>query len=136
MAQFRLIICAVAVLLFSPLLFAQQLPREQWGAPAVAVSQANGKWTIAGKKNKVTLNATDLALSVQAGPATWAMVPSSGKDLRVKSRGEEFYLRLADAQKLSVTRYDTGFKTGVKISLGQWRHNGLLHPRGEVDLKV
>src|SRR5438105_13125275 len=30
---------------------AQQLPREQWGAPAVAVSHAGGKWTIAGKKN-------------------------------------------------------------------------------------
>src|ERR1051326_6520908 len=136
MLRHRLIACATALLVFPSLLFAQQLPREQWGAPAVTVSQENGKWIIAGKKNKVTLNAADLALSVQAGPATWTMLPSSAKELRVKSSGEEFYLRLADAQKIAITRYDTGFKTGVKIGLGQWRHAGLLHQGVELDLTL
>ena len=35
---------------------AQLLPREQWGAPLVDVSHANGQWVITGKKNRVTLN--------------------------------------------------------------------------------
>jgi len=118
------------------LTFAQQLPREQWGAPAVNVSRAEGKWIIAGRKNKVTLNESDLALGVQAGPANWAMVPSSAKDMLVRSRGEEFYLRLADARKIDVGPYDTGFKTGVKISLGEWRHNGLLNKGAELDLRL
>jgi Family of unknown function (DUF5696) len=116
--------------------FAQRLPREEWGAPAVVVSRAEGKWIIAGKKNKVTLNESDFALSVQAGPAKWAMVPSSAKDMLVRSRGEEFYLRLADARKIDIEPYDTGFKTGVKISLGEWRHNGLLNKGAELDLRL
>src|SRR5262245_8564894 len=116
--------------------FAQRLPREEWGAPAVVVSRAEGKWIIAGRKNKGTLNESDFALSVQAGPANWAMVPSSAKDMLVRSRGEEFYLRLADARKIDIEPYDTGFKTGVKISLGEWRHNGLLNKGAELDLRL
>src|SRR5689334_19893279 len=109
---------------FHSLPFAQQLPREQWGAPLVTVSHGEGKWVIEGKKNRVTLNESDLALSVQAGPANWAMVPSSANDMLVRSRGKEFYLRLADARKVEIKTYDTGFKTGVKISLGEWRRDG------------
>src|SRR5262245_65483166 len=128
MSLSRLIIrIAIFTFINYALSLAQQLPREQWGAPAVNVSRAEGKWIIAGKKNKVTLNESDLALSVQAGPAKWTMVPSSAKDMLVRSRGEEFYLRLADARKIDIEPYDTGFKTGVKISLGEWRHNGLLN---------
>ena len=112
------------MLLFSTLSVAQKLPREEWGAPAVAVTHAGGKWIIAGKKNKVTLNESDLALRVQAGVAEWSMMPSSAKDMLVKANGEEFYLRLADAKKISIVPYDTGFKTGVKISLSQWQHKG------------
>src|SRR3989442_5554729 len=110
-------------LICSSVLFAQ-LSREQWGAMPVTVSNANGKWIIAGRKNKVTLNEADLALSVQAGPAQWAMNRSSATDMLVESKGEEISLRLADARKISIMPYDTGFKTGVKISLGGWKHKG------------
>ena len=99
---------------------AQKLPREQWGAPAVRVTHAGGKWIVAGKKNKATLNQSDLGLRVDAGDAEWNMVPSVAKDMLVKSKGKEFYLRLADAKKISIVPYDTGFRTGVKISLGNW----------------
>src|SRR2546426_12748150 len=49
-------------LVFSPTALAQQLPREQWGAPAVNVSHSGGKWIISGNKNQVTLNESDLAM--------------------------------------------------------------------------
>jgi hypothetical protein len=137
MSLLRLIICA-AIFTFAcyAMSLAQPLPREQWGAPAVNVSHTGGKWIITGNKNKVTLNESDLALGVQAGPADWAMVPSSAEDMLVKSRGEEFYLRLADARKIEIKPYDTGFKTGVKISLGEWRRNGSLDKSAELDLRI
>ena len=109
---------------FSTLALAQQLPRDEWGAPAVTVTHEGGKWMIAGKKNRVTLDDSTLALRVQAGAAEWTMNQSSTKDMLVKAKDEEFYLRLADAKKISIVPYDTGFKTGVKISLGQWKHQG------------
>src|SRR6185369_7964429 len=99
---------------------AQTPSREQWGAMPVTVSHSAGNWIIAGKKTTVTMNGTNLALTVEAGPAKWVMVPSSPGDMLVKSSGEEFPLRLADAKKISIVPYDAGFKTGVKISLSDW----------------
>jgi uncharacterized protein DUF5696 len=124
------------VLACAALALAQQLPRAQWGAPPVTVSQANGKWVVAGKQNKVTLNEADLGIKVQAGGAVWEMLPSSAKDMLVRAQGEEFYVRLADARRIAITRYDTGFKTGVKIILSEWRHTGLLHRGAELDLTL
>ena len=121
----RLIVaCAVVILIHSSPLLAQQLPREQWGAPNVKVSHADGKWIIAGLKNKATLNDNDLALMVQAGPAQWSMMPSTPNDMRVETNDGEFSLRLADARNISIVPYDTGFKTGVKMNLAKWSHNG------------
>jgi hypothetical protein len=132
MSSGRLVASFVAAaLVSSSLLIAQQLPRSSWGAPAVRISHADGKWIIAGRKNRVTLDDADLALRVEAGTAQWALAPSSAKDMLVKSRGQEFALRLADAKKILIVPYDTGFKTGVKISLSRWQHNG-----AELDLQL
>src|SRR5687767_3365528 len=78
------------------------LPRADWGAPLVNVSQSGAVWTIAGQKRTVTLNASDLALTINAGPATWAMMPSGALDMRVHAGGEEFHVRLADARNISI----------------------------------
>jgi hypothetical protein len=103
---------------------AQQLAREQWGAMPVTVSHRGSKWIIAGRTNKITINETDLALTIQAGPAQWAMMPSAAGDMLVKSNGEELPLRLAAAKNISIVPYDTGFKTGVKIALSGWALKG------------
>jgi Family of unknown function (DUF5696) len=130
-------VCIVLLVVFCcALTFAQQLPREQWGAPSVSVSRLSGKWTIAGKRNKVTLNESNLSLTVQAGPAEWQMVPSSRQDMLVRFRGKEFYLRLADAQKIEIKPYDTGSKTGVKITLAEWRPSGPLTKGTVLDLRL
>src|SRR5262249_5746730 len=112
------------LLIFSLPGIGQELPRADSGAPLVAVWRASGKWIIAGKKNKVSLSESDLAIKVQTSAANWEMVPSSTRDMLVRSGGEEFYLRLADAKRIDITQYDTGFKTGVKIVLSKWQHNG------------
>src|SRR5262249_6568299 len=77
-------------------------------------------WTIKGKKQTVTLNEKNLAIEVRAGSATWNMVPSSASDMLVKVGDQGFPLRLADADKIDIRPYDTGFKTGVKITLNHW----------------
>ncbi len=100
------------------------LPRAEWGAPLVSVSEKDGRWTVAGQKHTVTLDAASLALGVQTGPARWDMGSSAPGDLLVKSGGAEFPLRLADAGQISVVPYDTGYKTGVKLTLSGWRHAG------------
>ncbi|MGH3627562.1 MAG: DUF5696 domain-containing protein, partial [Sciscionella sp.] len=53
----------------------------------------------------------------------------------VKQGGKEFPLRLADATEISIAPYDTGFKTGVKITLSDWRKPHALLG-GKVDLKL
>jgi hypothetical protein len=112
---------AVAFIATTPLL-AQTLPRADWGAPSVSISHSNAKWIIAGQKNKVSLDEKNLGISIQNGSVIWTMVPSGPNDMTVKSPGGEFALRLADAEKISIEPYDTGFKTGVKITLSGWRH--------------
>src|SRR5262249_44196020 len=78
----------------------------------------------AGKAVTATLNAATLGLVVDAAPARWTLVPSAAGDLVVRQKGEHVVLRLADAPSIAIAPYDTGFKTGVKIALSGWRHNG------------
>jgi hypothetical protein len=90
----------------------QTLPREAWGAPAITVAQANNTWTISGRKNRVTLTESNLALVIHAGPAEWKLVPSGPNDMLVRHGTDEFSLQLAGAEKREVVRYDTGYKAG------------------------
>lgn len=115
-----IVLCAFSV----PLACADTRPRSEWGAPSVEVTQGDGNWTIAGQKQKVVLNELTLAMTVEAaGPVTWKLAPSEQGDLVVKSKGEELSLCLADAGSKAVTKYDTGYKTGVKIRLEGFRRD-------------
>ncbi len=90
------------------------------GEPVVSVQHSAGKWTLAGKKNTVELNESDLAATVRAGPVTWKMMPSSDRDMLVNAGGGSFRLRLADARDIRIAPYETGFKTGVRIVLDRF----------------
>ncbi|RPH33416.1 hypothetical protein EHM92_08250, partial [bacterium] len=103
---------------------AQTVPREQWGAPLVSVSQKGTVWSIAGQKHTVTVDRVNLGMKVEAAGVDWAMVPSEDSDMVVKSSGIQFFLRLADAGTIEFKPYDTGYKTGVKLRLERFRHDG------------
>ena len=112
---------SVALFLSLPLpTFAQTLAhplsREDWGAPAVTVSHAGGNWIIAGKKNTVTINESDLAINVQTGATNWTMAASGPNDLILKANGVVLPIPLVN-KSMTIVPYDTGFKTGVKITL-------------------
>lgn len=112
------------LLVFPFPLSAQQLSREQWGAMDVSVTHQGNEWLIRGKRNTVSLNQANLALTIQAGPTQWTLMPSSVGDMLVKSNGESLSLRLADAKNISIVSYDTGFKAGVQIRLSGWQNKG------------
>ena len=97
------------------------LTRADWGATPVVVVHTADKWMIAGFKQTVTLDASNLALEVSAQSVDWKMFPSGTNDMIVKFHGREFPLRLADAGKISIKPYDTGFKTGVLVTLSDWK---------------
>lgn len=130
--------CAAALLAVTAV-FAESTPatsRTDWGAMPVTVSHANGTWTIAGQKQRVTLDERTLAMSVQAGPVSWAMAASEPDDMLVRSKGEDFPLALASAGKITISPYDLAYKTGVKIKLERFRHAGLREGGGELDLTL
>ncbi|HSB28304.1 MAG TPA: DUF5696 domain-containing protein [Pyrinomonadaceae bacterium] len=102
----------------------QTLTRDEWGAMPVTVSHEASKWFIKGKVNTVTLNESDLSLAIQAGPAQWQLLPSRSGDMIVRSKGEDISLRIADAKTISIVPYDTGFKSGLKLSLSGWLNKG------------
>ena len=99
----------------------QPHPRAEWGAPLVDVKRDGDRWTIAGKRNTVTVSGEDLGLSIRSGATTWVMQPSSNGDLIVKSQGKELETTLSDAATIEVVPYDTGYKTGVKLTLSHWK---------------
>jgi hypothetical protein len=104
--------------------------------PVAAVSHSGGTWTIAGKKNQVTLDEANLAIAVHAGPVTWKMLPSSDRDLTVNAGGETIRLRLADAKDIRIAPYHTGFASGLRITLDGFRNTGQRDPGGNVDLRL
>lgn len=129
--QLKSIPIILSIVLFSSIVAAQTLSREQWGAMPVTVSHTAPTWVIKGELNTVTLNESDLVLKIQAGPAQWNLLPSKLGDMLVSAKGQEVSLRLADARKIAIVPYDAGFKTGVKISLSSWQHKGSI-----VDLEL
>jgi hypothetical protein len=107
---------------------AEQLPvqsprqtREQWGAPDVRLTHVGGHWKIAGKKNQVDLNQADLAVAVTAEGVSWKMQPSQDDDVLVKTHGQLMHLALKNAGKIEIVPYDTGFETGLKMTLSDFR---------------
>jgi hypothetical protein len=114
------------VLLSFFLLTASLAAQTPWDGPAVTVSQQAGTWTIAGKKNKVTINAYDLSIKVEAGGVNWNMMPSAPGDLVVQSRGRRIPLRIAGGGQQTIEPFDAGYKKGVKISERGFQSGGLL----------
>jgi hypothetical protein len=97
------------------------LKPADWGAPPIDVSHEGKTWTIAGQQQRVTLNESDLSTTIQASGVTWKMVPSGPHDLLVRVKDKETWLRLADAGTINIVPYRTGYKSGVKMTLTDFR---------------
>jgi hypothetical protein len=102
-------------------LYAQKIPPAEWGAPPVKVIHTGNSWDITGGKHKIIFREKDFSMTVDDGVVLWKIDPSVKGDLVVKSGGRLRKLRLADAGKINVEKYSTGYKTGIKVRLGAWR---------------
>ena len=118
----------LAIALLASGVRSQTLQREQWGATPITVSHIADGWIIKGKQNTVTLKERDLALSVKAGAVQWNLMASKPGDMLVRSGSQNLSLRIADATDIAIVPYDTGFKTGIKLSLSGWKRTGTSVP--------
>jgi len=126
-SKFLIVAYAIAFLaVLTPLAQAQQISRDQWGGVPVTVSHQNPNWIIAGKRQRVTLNERTLAIDIETPTVKWSTAGSSMHDMLVRAGGEEFPIGLTQAGRMEIVPYDAGFKSGVKISLAGWSHNGAL----------
>lgn len=108
-------------------------------APAAARHRhfhADGVWTIHGVKNTVELNERNLAMYVRAGGTTWKMTPSSDHDMLIGFGGDRFWLSLAAAGSIRIEPYETGFKSGIRMTLGGFRGAGQVTPGAPLDLRL
>jgi hypothetical protein len=94
--------------------------RPEWRASAAAVVQSENVWEIRGRNTAVRFDSRGLGISVQREGSSWAMSPSCLGDFVVNAGGKAVALRLADAKSIRAETYDTGFKTGVKLTLHDW----------------
>lgn len=106
------------------------------GVPQVVVSHSGAIWKVAGRKNAVELNQSNLAMTIHAGPALWKIVPSTAQDMLVEAGGDKFRIRLADASRIRITPYNTGFKSGVQMVLDGFRSTGQRSPDAPLDLRL
>ena len=96
--------------------------QDDYGAPSVQVTEKDGTWMIRGSQNRVELLASDLRMTVRTAGKTWPLLGSLPNDLVVEVSGKTYSLRLADAIEKSVSPYQTGFKTGLKVALRDFQN--------------
>lgn len=101
--------------------------RMSWGAAPVRVSDSAGVWTLGGEQAAVTFRAADLSIDIREDSTHWKMVPLGDGDLVVRKKGkpETYPLRLSDARRREVVYYDAGYKTGIKVTLGDFKDQDL-----------
>lgn len=96
-------------------------PQEYLSGNSIKVKQNGSKWTIRGGSREVTFNEQDFSMAVKAG-GTWQMRPSQPDDLSVAGPEGAAALPLTQAARLSVSSYDTGRITGIKVVLAGFKN--------------
>lgn len=89
--------------------------------PQVHFETSAGLWRIMGAKHRLELDPTNLACRVATRLASWQLAESGEGDLQARSGGKTLSLRLASAGRKAISPYDTGFQSGLKIELGEFR---------------
>lgn len=98
---------------------AEEAPDE--ATPQVNFDTNAGVWRVVGTKHHLELNPANLACRVETPAAVWRMAASQPGDLQVRDKGKLTSLQLATAGRKTVTRYENGFQTGIKIELAEFR---------------
>ena len=111
----------ILVFLAWPLLLTLGVVHGQ--AEAVQVVHENGQWWINGQTHQVCVDESDLQMVVLDGATTWPFVAGAEQELTV-FQGKPIACRLVDAQERTISRYQTGFKKGIRITLDRFVKEG------------
>lgn len=84
------------------------------------VTHSNSEWQIEGKLHTVTINEKTFASIVKDGDVAWPLLPSDISDIKCSHKGKSLELRLADARKIDISSYQTGYSNGIKIALSKF----------------
>lgn len=101
-------------------------PADFLSNKTISVRYENDKWIITGQRRVISLSRPNLEMTIKAGPLKWLMLPANDNDLTVEAEGKRLSLSFMNAGKMEFSPYETGFKTGVKIVLRDFRQNGKL----------
>lgn len=112
----------IIILFFSRL--SSVSPQQDYGAPQVSVTHAEGNWIISGQRHKVLIDEVTLKMTVHDDAVAWLFLPSMENDLTIGLGTAKFPVKLSDAGKIEFESYENGYKTGIKIHLNQFRYNG------------
>jgi hypothetical protein len=80
-----------------------------------------GVWRVVGSRHRLEFNPTNLACRVSTPTTVWRLAASRAGDLQVRHEGRSASLQLAAAERKTVTPYENGFQTGLKIELAEFR---------------
>ncbi len=105
--------------------------QSEWGNPKVSITQDETEWVIRGERLTVTVDSKTLAMHVRDGNISWDTEGSTKGDLTVERNGRNIALRLADAQRVGIEAYKTGFKSGIMVLL-----SGYTHEDQQVDISL
>ncbi|MBN1817960.1 MAG: hypothetical protein JW828_11420 [Sedimentisphaerales bacterium] len=121
--------CKIMILGFSILIYgtnpahADDPVQTGWGNPRIAVEQKDNEWILRGQKHTAVLNGKTLALQVRDQGVLWSLEGSQQGDLLTEYNGQTTSLCLAEASKIEIAGYNTGFMSGVNVQLTGFRHN-------------
>lgn len=124
---------ALLLLTFFQLVFTTSLNAagDDLAPPQVRFDDNAGVWLVAGAKHRLELNPTNLACRVSTPATVWQMAESRDGDLQVRQASRDISLRLASARRKSVSTYDNGFQSGLKVEL-----TGFQSDTNQLDLAI
>ncbi len=99
-------------------------------APAAVEQTADG-WSIRGGSCIVTLNPTNLVVTLKDGATTWETQPSSPEDLGIRCHGSNTSHALIQAGRREIRPFKTGYSDGLRVHLA-----GFLRGNEELDLAL
>lgn len=120
-------IAAIAVLMCaatSPAAWGESVmePKQYLANSTISTVEENRAWVVRGKTRTVTVDSADLSISIKAGDTQWTTQGVGPDDLVIQSGGERFGASIIDAANIRIEPYQTGTKSGIKIDIGDIKH--------------
>ena len=120
----RLVLCSLVLPLALILCMSSGVLYAAEGFQDVIVKRTGDKCTINGQRLTISIDRKDFGIIVEDGSCAWNILPAANNDLSLEIGNVPVKMSFTDAQNIIFSPYKTGFKTGFKIELSQFIHEG------------